>query len=324
MNHTGCAAICLALCASCVEPIAVVSDAPTPASAKLSQLAEAFAERYTSPERSSRSEAARHRLVAGALIPTRVFDDTLVWSGSPAPTTRTLTVHGAITDRGYRIEYAPDRVPLLKPGETRHTIMLRRLPNNEFRWDTGVDFAIGSLTAADVGAMFDELFSASHDQDGAALRATARLMFPRSTATLGKVFSLDSLTTRPSAQGTTMVALVIGIHTDDLHSTAPHFADYLNKYIANSRYRFSLADRNGALFFEATGGDRHLNIRYRVKAGSIVSYLGPPRALPDSLRLSSDLSIHVKMFNVGWKNLVGSSRVDLQACKLEYSIVSPK
>src|SRR5207302_10139538 len=76
------------------------------------------------------------------------------------------------------------------------------------------------------------------------------------------------------------------------------------KYVSSSRYRFSLTDHTGAMFFEAVGAEQRLTIRYRIKAGTLVTYLGPPRALPDSLRLTSDLSMHVKVFDVGWKNLV--------------------
>src|SRR5207247_8141104 len=63
-------------------------------------------------------------------------------------------------------------------------------------------------------------------------------------------------------------------------------------------------DRTGAMYFDAVGREQRLTIRYRVREGTLVSYLGPPRLLPDSLRLSSDLSMRVKMFDVGWKNLV--------------------
>ena len=43
---------------------------------------------------------------------------------------------------------------------------------------------------------------------------------------------------------------------------------------------------------------------YRVSADGIVSTLGPPRPMPDSLRMVSDLVMRVKVFDVGWKNLV--------------------
>jgi hypothetical protein len=96
----------------------------------------------------------------------------------------------------------------------------------------------------------------------------------------------------------------LGIRPDGLRATAPHFADYVTKYVARSHYRFTLTDRAGAEYFDATGGDYRLTIRYRVKPSGIVSFLGPPRPMPDSLRLSNDFLIHVKMFEVGWRDLV--------------------
>ena len=51
---------------------------------------------------------------------------------------------------------------------------------------------------------------------------------------------------------------------------------------------------------------------------------GPVKLLcRENLALSTALSSVMSPSNVSY-NPVGSSRVDLQACKLEYSIVSPK
>ena len=294
-------AVCLT---SCVDAVAVVSDHPTSADVKVTQLTDGIAARFTSPERSGRFENARRRLVSGALIPSRIYDDTSVWSSSISPATRLLRAHGGLTDRGYRFDVAAETAALGKAGDSRHTIALRRLSDNEYRWDTVVDFAIGSLTAPDVAAMLVELLVSGHDHDATALRAGARTRFPRSSTVLAKVFSIDSLTTRPGGQGTTTIGMVLGIRPDGLRSTSPHFADYITRYVAKSHYRFTLADRNGAMYFDAIGADQRLTIRYRIKSGAIVSYLGPPRELPDSLRLTNDFSIHVKMFDVGWRSLV--------------------
>ncbi len=288
---------------SCVDAVSAVSEGPVPADLKVAQLTEAFATRFTSPERSGHFETARRRLVSGALSPSRVYGDTSIWSATVPPATRSLIAHGALTDRGYRFEIAPDRASPLKVGEARHAITLRRLSDNEFRWNVGVDFAIGSLTADDAAAMLVELLASGHDHDAMALRTDARAAFPQSNAVLSRVFSIDSLTMHAGAQGTTTINMTLGIRADGLRATAPHFADYIRKYVTSSRYRFSLTDRNGAMYFDAVGADQRLTVRYRVRSGTIVSYLGPPRALPDSLRLASDFSVHVKMFDVGWKNL---------------------
>jgi hypothetical protein len=289
--------------ASCVDAVSAVSDGPAPPDVKLTQLSEALAARFTSPERSGRYGTARRRLVKGALTPSRVYGDTSIWSAAVSPATEVLTAHGALTDRGYRFEIAPVGMVPLKLGDARHEITLQRLSDNEFRWRAAVDFAIGSLTAADASAMLVELLTGGHDRDPAAVRIDAGSAFPRSAAALSKVFSIDSLTMHPGGQGTTTINMTIGIRAEGLRAASPHFADYIRKYVTSSRYRFSLTDRNGAMFFDAVGADQRLTIRYRVKAGTVVSYLGPPRVLPDSLRLISDLSMHVKMFDVGWKNL---------------------
>lgn len=295
---------CLALLASvaCGDAVSAVRDGPTDAPTKVEELSDAIAARYSNPERSGRFESSRRRLVGGALHPSRVYSDTSVWRVTASPT-RSLLAHGTLTDRGYRFEIA-DRSPLAKLGDSRHVITLRRLGDGEFQWNTVVDFAIGSVTAADVGRMLTTLLTAGQDRDPLAVRAGAKIAFPRATAVLSRLFVIDSLILRPGPQGTTVVNMVIGVHTETLRKTAPHFADYVAKYVENSRYRFLVADKAGVTFFDVTGANRKISIRYRVRGGMIVSALGPPRPLPDSLRLTSDLAMRVKMFDVGWKNLV--------------------
>jgi hypothetical protein len=220
-----------------------------------------------------------------------------------SPTIRALWARGSLTDRGYRFEVA-ERGPLLHLADTRHVITLRRLGDGEYQWTTGVDFAIGSLTAADAAAMLEMLLTAGHERGANALRLGARAAFPRTGVVLSKLFSIDSLSLRPGPQGTTTVTMLVGIHAENLRRTAPHFADYVARYVENSRYRFLVTDRSGAPFFEIVGADRKLTIRYRSRADGLVTFLGPPRPMPDSLRLLSDLSMKVKMFDVGWHNLV--------------------
>ena len=308
-------ASCAILPSACLDAISHISDGPSPRSAKIDEVSDALTARFTSPERSGRFETARRRLVGGALSPSRVYGDTSIWSATFPPATKALTARGGLTDRGYRFEIAPERSAPLKLGDTRHAITLRKLSDNEFRWNTTVDFAMGSLTAADAAAMLVDLLASGHGHDAAALRANAHAGFPRSSAVLARVFSIDSLTIRPGAQGTSTIIMTLGIRAEGLRATAPHFADYITKYVSRSRYRFSLTDRACAMYFDAVGGDQRLTVRYRVRAGTLVTYFGPPRVLPDSLRLVSDLSMHVKMFDVGWKNLT----TDFTIRRTEYS-----
>jgi hypothetical protein len=287
---------------ACADSIRAVADGPTDRATKVEELSDAVAARFTTPERSGRFESTRRRLVSGALHPSRVFSDTSLWTTSN-PTTRSLWAHGSLTPRGYRFDIV-ERGVLADLADTRHAITLRRLGDGEYQWSTGVDFAIGSITARDAGAMTEMLLTAGHDHDAATLRAAGRAAFPRSSAVMSKLFRIDSLSLKPGPQGTTTVTLAVGIHTEILRQTAPHFADYLAKYVEKSRYRFLVTDKSGVPFFEITGADRKLTVHYRARSDGVVSTLGPPRPMPDSLRLVSDLTMRVKMFDVGWRNLV--------------------
>jgi hypothetical protein len=151
--------------------------------------------------------------------------------------------------------------------------------------------------------LFIDLMTGGHDQDGTALRNRAYAEFPRSSAVLAKVFVIDTLTLRPGGQGTTTVTMSLLVRPDGLRATSPHFADYLTRYVAKAKYRFTLLDRSGSTYFDATGADHRINVHYRMRAGTLVSYFGPPRPMPDTLRLTNDFSVHVKVFDVGWRAL---------------------
>ncbi|HMA22533.1 MAG TPA: hypothetical protein VKP00_01035, partial [Gemmatimonadaceae bacterium] len=84
----------------------------------------------------------------------------------------------------------------------------------------------------------------------------------------------------------------------------PALASYLDKYLGPAKYHLALADRSGAPLFDVVGRDRSLTLRYRVKQGQLVTLLGPPRPWPDSLVLTSDVSLKVKVFTVGFHQLV--------------------
>jgi hypothetical protein len=282
--------------------VRAIVDGPTDRATKVEELSDAVAARFTNPERSGTFESTRRKLVSGALHPSRVFSDTSLWSTTSNPALRSLWAYGALTPRGYRFDVA-DRGVLDNLGDTRHAISLRKNADGDYQWTTGVDFAIGSISARDAAAMLEMLFTAGHGHDPAALRAAGLAAFPRSAAVMSKLFLIDSLTLRPGPQGTTMVNLAVGFHTETLRKTAPHFADYLAKYVDKSKYRFLVTDKAGAPYFEARGANRKLFIQYRVRADGIVSALGPPRPMPDSLRLVSDLNLPVKLFDVGWHNL---------------------
>jgi hypothetical protein len=290
------------LSSGCAESVRAIADGPTDRATKVEELSDAIAARFTNPERSGPFESTRRKLISGALHPSRVFSDTSLWSTTSNPAMRSLWAYGSLTPRGYRFDIS-ERGVLDNLGDTRHAISLRKHSDGDYQWTTGVDFAIGSLTARDAGAMLEMVLTAGHGHDAGSLRAGAHSTFPRSAAVMSKLFRIDSLTLRPGPQGTTLVDLSVGIHTEILRQTAPHFANYLAKYVDKSKYRFLVTDKSGVPYFQARGADRKLWIQYRVGADGMVSTLGPPRPMPDSLRMVSDLNLPVKLFDVGWRNL---------------------
>jgi hypothetical protein len=290
------------LASGCADSVRAIIDGPTDRATKVEELSDAIAARFTNPERSGQFESTRRKLISGALHPSRVFSDTSLWTTTNGTTSRSVWAYGALTPRGYRFDVA-ERGILDNLGDTRHVISLRKHGDGDYQWTTGVDFAIGSLTARDAAGMLEALLTAGHGHDATALRAGGHTAFPRTAAVMSKLFRVDSLTLRPGPQGTTLVNLSIGIHTEILRQTAPHFANYLAKYVDNSKYRFLVTDKAGVPYFEARGANRKLSIQYRIGADGMVSTLGPPRNMPDSLRLVSDLNIPVKLFDVGWRNL---------------------
>ena len=137
---------------------------------------------------------------------------------------------------------------------------------------------------------------------------------PRAAVVLSNVFTLDSLHPTPLADGTTAVVVGISVHSEHLKQKYPAFGDYVHRYVDPARLRIVITDASGAPFFEAVGKDRVLTVRLRTQSGHLVPLSGPPRPLPDSLVVIADLTVKVKVFNVGFHDLtmdfVNAARAD--------------
>jgi hypothetical protein len=148
------------------------------------------------------------------------------------------------------------------------------------------------------------LLAAPEDRAEKAIRDDYRAAFPHATAAFGRGFVLDSIGVMPAALGATSVMLRFAFKPDLMKASHPQLAQYLDKYLGPAKYRFALADRAGSPLFEIVGRDRAITLRYRVKDGKLVNLLGPPRLWPDSLTLTSDISLKVKIFTVGFHELM--------------------
>ena len=158
--------------------------ATTPAEQFLS----AFADRFTNVRRDPKVEAARARLAEGALIPSRIFDDTATWTTQSSSSIRTFAYFGSYTNNQYRMSApAPNSVlpDATKASDTKHLINLTRLGPEEYRWDVIVDHSMGTSGARNVASIFHGLFSSAERRAESALRADYRSTLPRTCAGYG-------------------------------------------------------------------------------------------------------------------------------------------
>jgi hypothetical protein len=283
------------------------SDTFTPASAAhADQMLEAYATRFAPNVYDARYNTARVKLAESALVPSRIFDDSSVWTAYPSGTSRALNLAGALAADGkYHFDTRASLPPITRVGESRHTIALERVASNQFRWNTRVDLGSGDITPDEVATALEALLRAPEGRAEHTLRAEYRAAFPRATAAFGRGFQLDSVAVgMPGlAGGATTVLLRFAFDPESMKASFPKLADYLDKYLGPAKYHFTLTDRAGAQLFDVVGRDRAMTVRYRLAQGKLVTLLGPPRPWPDSLSLLADLSLKVKFFTVGFHEL---------------------
>src|SRR5919107_841571 len=246
------------------------------------QLFGALGARHADVARNAKYEYARLQISKGALVPSKVFADTGVWTRRSADV-RLLETQGAFVNGKYSLASHIDVPPPRRPADGRHAITLSRLSENEFRWDTAVDFAIGSVQPADLASVLSRLVSSAEGKTEREARTGLAAAAPRMSSAFGQLFSLDSLRPTRLGDGSTAVTLVVGLHSDRLRRRFPAFGDYVRRYVDPLRYRVVVTDPRGTPFFEAVGADRQMTLRLRTAAGRIVTLSGPPRPMPDSL-----------------------------------------
>jgi hypothetical protein len=266
------------------------------------QLFGALGESFTNVARSPKLVYARLQLAKHALLPSRAFEDTAVWTGSSGAV-RLLEVQGAFQGAHYALSAHPSVPAPRNPADSRHVITLSRLSDGEYRWDTNVDFAIGSIRPNDLAAVFSRLLSSAEGKGAEEVRAELASVAPRTSAALGTAFSLDSVVPTRLADGSTAMRLAVAMRSDLLKQRYPTFAAYFHKYIDPARYRIVVTDRAGTPYFEASAADRLLTIRFRTFEAKLVSLAGPAKPMPDTLEMLMDFKTSVRHLGVGFHGL---------------------
>jgi len=268
-------------------------------------LFDALARRFDNVQRTPKFSQARSKLGRYALSPSGAYRDTSVWTATGSDSTRTLTVSGSHAGGAYVFDARAAAPVPVATGDSRHVIRLKRRGESEYEWNTRVDHGIGPARSAEVAAAVTELLAAPERPGCCGMRADARPLFPRTTAVLGELFSLDTVHVARQADRSASVLVRFRMDPRRLEKSRPNFAKYLDKYVSPARYRFRLQDGRGATWLDAAGSDNVFTISYRVRDGELLALTGAARPMPDSLQLLAELSAKFMIFRVGVSSLVG-------------------
>ena len=283
------------------------------ARASAEQFFGALADRHFDIARNAKYDYARVQISKGALSPSRVFDDTAAWTGISGPV-RILESFGSLVDERYVMASHRGVAAPMKPADGRHVTTLSKLAEGQYKWDTSVDFALGSARPNDIALVISRLLTAGEGLNERDARADLLASAPRTSAALGSAFSLDSMHPVQMPDGTTAVTLGISVHSEQLKQRFPAFGDYVHRYVDPAKFHVYVADRSGVGYLDAQYRDRFLTIRLRSQGGHLVPLVGAPKPIPDTLVVVADFTVKVKMFAVGFHDLsmdfVNSARGD--------------
>jgi hypothetical protein len=313
-------ALALAIATAIAPPITTacrdtpLAFGPNPAAAheRGDALLAGWQDRFTNVERSAAFANARAILGRAALTPGHAYEDSSVWTDMPPDGPHSISISGHFAENHYILAVVPpaDAPPPTHLADARHVIRLTRLSHNEYEWSTSVEQMLGPITPDDLDRVAGSMLADAATTPGPALAAESRTTFPHTTAALGKMFSLDTVTTTPHDDGSASVHLAYGIHANTLQPTYPAYAAYLRKYVSPARLRFSLSDAAAGTWFELLLNHDEITIDLRAsRDGHFAPLTGPIRPMPDSLTLLSDIHGKVWIFSVGMTELLADFTV---------------
>lgn len=212
--------------------------------------------------------------------------------------------------------------PPTRIAEARHVIELRRLSDDAFRWDTHVPFAIGRVTAPEIGAMFAAIFSSAEGRSEAEVRADYRETLTRSSVVAGQLFRVDSIPTVHHPDRSTTASFAISVTPEGVEERYPAWAKYLRRYVHTARMRLALVDSAGATYWAMDMANGQTTVRVRTAGGRLLALHGPPRLMPDSLTLTADIAVKVSRFTVGVRNYRGDFRLIANEHERAWELVS--
>jgi hypothetical protein len=310
LRSTVAAAAVIASLGACRDVAPAFGTSSAAARASADDLFGGIAQRFTNVQRSPKFLVARGKLGKSALTPSVVFNDTSVWTTMLGDSTRALTIDGEFSNNRYLFSARPwPTTPPNDPGDSRHYIRLRRLRDDQFEWLTNVDITAGRIKPDEFANVLSKLMLSGENRTVADIRADYRTNFPRTTASLGRLFSLDTLRTTRDAESATVILLGFRITPNGIRSAMPNFAKYLDKYATPSKFRMIVTDKRGGRWIELEGDDNYITLRLRSLNGHFAPLNGPARPIPNDLQLTTDFTTKILLFTVGYRALVADVSV---------------
>jgi hypothetical protein len=261
--------------------------------------------RFTNIQRPPRLIHARAQFGHYALTPSGVYNDTTIWLAIGADSARLFGDEGVFSFDRYIVSAKLSTTPPDALTESREIVRLRKLTDNEYEWFTNVDVALGRMQARNISDVVAAALAAGEGRSPAAIRADYTTNFPRTTAALGRMYSLDTLRATLDSDGATTYELAIRLTPEILKATMPHYAAYIDKYISKGKYRITLTDKTGARWFDAWAANYYLHFKVRSKGGHFAPLEGAVRQMPEALNIQVDMSMKILVFTVGWTEMMG-------------------
>lgn len=290
---------------------ATTAFGPTTSSARnnAEQLYGGIAHRFTNVERNPKFRIARGKLGKNALTPSVIYNDTSVWTAMNSDNSRTVTVEGEFGNNKYVFSAKPTTTAANEPGDSRHTMVLRKISDDQYDWFTNVEIAAGSVTANDLKNVLSAWMKSAERRSPSVLRDDYRSSAPRATASLGRLFSLDSLRVTNDPDGATTIYLGIKLSPSKLRPVMPAFADYLDKYAKESKYKSVVLDKRGTRWIELAGEKNFMTLKLRSINGHFAPLSGALRPIPDDLLIDSEFTTKILLFHVGFRKFIGNVTV---------------
>jgi len=287
---------------ACRDAVPALGATPERAASRAATMLNALADRFGTVELAPEIARARPRLARYSTTPSRLLHDERLWT-SRTDDERLLEIAGVRRGGRYTLFHRPGAPAPQTPGEARHVMRLQILGDDEFRWTSLDEVALGPITIADLDRALTSIFRAAERDDPTVARLATREAFPRASASLSRMFVIDSLRTARETDGATSVVLGLGLRPGRAERAFEALGPYAREYWVPIRWRMDVRDSSGANWGSVTKRDSSIVLRFRVRDGSLAPMRPATHRLGGAVRLTVDASVKVGPFRVGVQGL---------------------